>query len=523
MRARSRVLLGLVAVALVVFGVVADRALVENARAAERTDRADLDQRARLTALALRATLGRIEERLLAGALPPGVTTSHAALGSPAPASSRSYAAYARADLERLLDSVAHTGNGLPESVVAAIALQTDAARSHVAERLLSGLLPIRLEDVPYLTRVLDAASDPRVATLTNRLAREADRPPPAAPSFGRRRAFDGRIEGWTRTAIGVLAYEVPAATLLTLGEVGDRVSTSSLSDGRPGVPVPDVHDLAVSVIPDGWARIRVRSMRASLWIAIVLALGAVITIVRAVERESRTVAREKALLANITHELRSPLASIRVLAETLAQGRGNPVEYGTLVAEEGQRLEGLVEQALTAARIDEAPSFAPVDPREIVSSAVALIRARAAKRSVSIDCRLPSLPEACWDGPAVRRAVLNLLDNAVTHGRAGGQVAVSATVADEALHVAIADDGPGIARRNRRRVFERFVCGSSDSPGTGLGLYVVEQVARAHGGRIDLVSAEHRGCTFTLVLPLGAGRAHASKAFIGSVADGRL
>jgi len=68
---------------------------------------------------------------------------------------------------------------------------------------------------------------------------------------------------------------------------------------------------------------------------------------------------------------------------------------------------------------------------------------------------------------------------------------------------LSVADDGPGIARREQREVFGRFVRGRTDAPGTGLGLHVVEQVAHAHGGRVDLASEEGQGCVFTLRLPV--------------------
>ncbi len=113
-----------------------------------------------------------------------------------------------------------------------------------------------------------------------------------------------------------------------------------------------------------------------------------------------------------------------------------------------------------------------------------------------------PALPVCRWDGDAVRRAVLNLLDNAVAHGREGGRIEASAASEGEDVRLSIADDGPGIGRADRRRVFGRFERGRTEAPGTGLGLYLVEEVARAHGGRVDLVTAEGRGSTFSLVLP---------------------
>jgi len=127
----------------------------------------------------------------------------------------------------------------------------------------------------------------------------------------------------------------------------------------------------------------------------------------------------------------------------------------------------------------------------------------RAQRRSARIECRVePDLPKCRWDGEAVRRAALNLLDNAVAHGREGGRVEASVSSDGDEVRLSVADDGPGIGHTDRRRVFGRFERGRTDAPGTGLGLYLVEEVARAHGGRVDLVTAEGRGSTFTLVLP---------------------
>jgi signal transduction histidine kinase len=191
------------------------------------------------------------------------------------------------------------------------------------------------------------------------------------------------------------------------------------------------------------------------------------------------------------------------VLGETLAEGRGEPREYGTLVARESERLEALVERVLNLTRLEQLPRFGPVDPAELVRSAVTLVGPRAQRRTTRIECRVePALPECRWDGEAVRRALLNLLDNAVTHGREGGRVEVSAVSDGDEVRLSVEDDGPGIGRTERRRIFGRFERGRTEAPGTGLGLYLVEEVARAHGGRVDLVSAEEHGSTFALVLP---------------------
>jgi signal transduction histidine kinase len=97
---------------------------------------------------------------------------------------------------------------------------------------------------------------------------------------------------------------------------------------------------------------------------------------------------------------------------------------------------------------------------------------------------------------------VLNRIDNAIKHGRPQGLVEAGATADEREVWLSVRDDGPGIARHDQRRLFGRFQRGPTEAPGAGLGLYLVDQVARAHGGRVDLLAGQPHGCTFTLVLP---------------------
>jgi two-component system phosphate regulon sensor histidine kinase PhoR len=250
------------------------------------------------------------------------------------------------------------------------------------------------------------------------------------------------------------------------------------------------------------------------LWLSAIAGVVGLLVLRRALAREAHAVDRERAFLAGVTHELRTPLTTIRVLGETLAEGRGEPREYGALVARESERLEALVERVLTLTRIEQAPRFGRVDPAELLRSAVALVAPRAERRATRVECQAePGLPECRWDGEAVRRALLNLLDNALVHGREGGHVVVSASAKDGHVWLSVADDGPGIGRTDRRRIFGRFERGRTDAPGTGLGLYLVEEVARAHGGRVDLATAEGRGSTFTIALPARPPVAEAQEA----------
>jgi len=255
--------------------------------------------------------------------------------------------------------------------------------------------------------------------------------------------------------------------------------------------------------VPAAAARGRLLAARGALWVGVGACLLALLFVQRGLAREARAVAREKAFVAGVTHELRTPVTAIRVFGETLAEGRGDPREYGAMVAEESERLETLVERVLAATRMDEAPQLAAVRPGELLASVVHLMRPRAERRGVTLSVRAErDLGDAQWDADAVRRALLNLIDNAIKHGRASGEVEAGAAADGGDIRLSVRDDGPGIARRDRRRLFARFQRGATEAPGAGLGLYLVDQVARAHGGHVDLTTAEGQGCAFTLVLP---------------------
>jgi len=508
------------AAALAVVAAMADRALVGEAAAARAAALAGLDEQSRHAALAVRATMAQIEQALMAGRPAQGVATERLFAPPPRcvpPRGFTPYGARPRSELAELLSSAAATPSGLPEAVVARIALgpavpvSGAAGQPAVEDRLLAGELPVRPEDLPFLARRLGITSDPRVAVLGARLRLAPDAADvPTAPSFRRRLAGGSRIEGWTRSAGRLLRYEVPVATLLPRAGVSEQASLSRSGgedhEPRPlsrTVAVPDVEGLFVRVVPRLPGAFRLAALRAVLWLSAVAGVVGLLVLRRALAREARAVDRERAFLAGITHELRTPLTTIRVLGETLAEGRGEPREYGVLVARESERLEALVERVLTLTRVEQLPRFGTVDPAELVRSAVTLVEPRAQRRASHVDCRVePGLPECRWDGEAVRRALLNLLDNALTHGREGGHVVASASASGDQVALSVADDGPGIGRTDRRRIFGRFERGRTEAPGTGLGLYLVEEVARAHGGRVDLATAEGRGSTFTIVLP---------------------
>jgi signal transduction histidine kinase len=525
---RMSVLLGMLLATLFGFGVLADRALVGQANAAREATSAGADETARLAAVSVGAALTVIEQAAAAGRVPRNTESERLALPPPLAlpvALAFPYASLSRADLSRLLSSARTTPNGLPEAVVARLLLGETPSVSgaerppDVPELLLSGQLPVRPDDLPYLAERLGVGGDPRVATLQERLRLIPDASEiPSLPVF-RRRLKDGEaIEGWSRSASTVLRYRVPVAPLLQQAGVGLRATLASPADreafsrgtattGRGltrVVAVPDVEGFVLAVTPEVPGALRLAALRVVLLLCIVAGIAGLVAARRAFAREARAAAQEHAFLSSVTHELRTPLAAIRLLGERLADGRGDPRDYGSLVAQESQRLEDLVERVLAATRVEDAPRFAPVSPGALARSAADLMALRAERRGVAIELRAEDgLPEARWDADAVRSAILNLLDNAIKHGREGGHVELEVRAAGDQVRLAVSDDGPGIGCADRGGLFKRFVRGVTAAPGTGLGLHIVEQVVRVHGGRVDLVTEESRGTTFTLVLPV--------------------
>jgi signal transduction histidine kinase len=506
----------LISATLAAFGFLADRALEGQERRAREAAVTHAVETARLSAQSVRAALAQLEQRVLARDVPAGVVSERAHVPPPPSVPRPGMVAYGqrpRAELARLLGSTEASPSGVPEAVLARLALGESPGLSapgqvvpDVAERLLAGELPVRPEDLPWLARRLGVTDGRRVTTLVERLQQAPDPTHlPRAPAF-RRTLQQTRLEGWTLDGRQRVRYETTAAALIQLARLPDDATVAAEGGPAtdPSVAVPDVEGLRLRVPVRAPETRRWRLLRVALWLAVGASITFLVAIQRALAAESRATAREKTFLANVTHELRTPLAAIRLFGERLAEGRGEPRDYGALIAQESQRLESLVERVLALTRAGERPSFAPVDPVAILRSAVELIAPRAERREVRLTCRTAEgVPIATWDADAVRRAMLNLLDNAIQHGREGGAVEAGAAHDGDTVCLSVRDDGPGIGPRERRTVFGRFARGKTDAPGTGLGLHFVEQVAHAHGGRVDLTSEEGRGCVFTLRLPL--------------------
>jgi two-component system sensor histidine kinase SenX3 len=219
--------------------------------------------------------------------------------------------------------------------------------------------------------------------------------------------------------------------------------------------------------------------------------------------------------VANVSHELKTPMGALGLLAETLVAEEDPQVvrRLASRIQDEAFRVSRIIDDLLDLSRIEaeEAPPREPVPIGLVMAEAIERVRAAAEQRAVKIEVDEPDPPVAVV---AERRqlvsALYNLLENAVKYSYEGGLVRFSGQVHDGEVVFAVADQGIGIPARELERIFERFYRvekgRSRQTGGTGLGLSIVRHVAANHQGRVEVESREGEGSTFRLVVPLESG-----------------
>ncbi|HZV00282.1 MAG TPA: HAMP domain-containing sensor histidine kinase [Planctomycetota bacterium] len=245
-------------------------------------------------------------------------------------------------------------------------------------------------------------------------------------------------------------------------------------------------------------------------------ALGGVATF-RSVSRSLELARMKQDFVSNVTHELKTPLTSIRMYAETLSLGRARDdekkKEYLNHIIKESERLQRLIDDILDFARIGEGKQpyvLAEGDVTEVVLEAIDLFRHSATQRGFELYLDLPALgalPPVDLDRDALARSVLNLLSNAVKYSPDNRYVGVSVKREGDMIACAVSDKGIGIDRDDLDRIFDRFFRAGDHMtraiPGTGLGLSLVDEIVRAHGGQIRVESEKGKGSKFTILLPI--------------------
>ena len=238
--------------------------------------------------------------------------------------------------------------------------------------------------------------------------------------------------------------------------------------------------------------------------------IGAV-ALVDDVSEQHRLDAMRRDFVANVSHELRTPVGALSLLAETL-DGETDPEilrRFLGRIEDETVRLSRLIDDLLDLSRIEAGDDrdFEPVELAGVLHESIAGVREAAQHKRIEVTVETPDRPvHLLGDHSQLVSAITNLLENAVKYTEPGGDVACRMVTHGSEAAIAIVDTGIGIPQKDLHRVFERFYRvdqgRSSGSGGTGLGLAIVRHVAVNHGGRVEVVSQEGSGSTFTVILP---------------------
>jgi len=243
------------------------------------------------------------------------------------------------------------------------------------------------------------------------------------------------------------------------------------------------------------------------------LATGTVLALVF-VHREAALSNLQSDFVSKVSHELRTPLTSIRMFVETLQLKRvSSPAEVDAcfeVLNRETARLSNRIERLLDWGRMEAGKRVYRSElesVRDVIDAAVQAFDANHVGRREEVAVEVAAdLPPISVDRGALVDALVNLLTNAYKYSPERGKIRLTARSDDKHLRIAVIDQGIGIARREHRRIFDKFYRAnellSSEVEGSGLGLAIVRHVVNAHHGRIELESELGKGSTFTLVLP---------------------
>jgi signal transduction histidine kinase len=276
--------------------------------------------------------------------------------------------------------------------------------------------------------------------------------------------------------------------------------------------PAPEETDFAA----------RRRLLIAGMALLVLMASAASYFVVRAITREIAVARLQSDFVAAVSHEFRTPLTSLRQFTEMLQDSPALDDERRRVAyaaqARAAHRLTRLVESLLDFGRMEAGTHpyvFAPCDCVALVRAIVDDVREEAARSGHSIEVEAPQTLTCAFDEEALGRAFRNVLENAVKYSPDASGVHVGVETRGDTVAISVTDRGIGIPAAERTAVFTRFHRGAEARirgiKGTGIGLALVDEIVRAHKGRVEVISEVGQGSTFTLVLPLSQGAAETS------------
>lgn len=227
------------------------------------------------------------------------------------------------------------------------------------------------------------------------------------------------------------------------------------------------------------------------------------------VQRQLEVAKLKSEFVSTVSHELKTPLTSIRLLAERLLkltpQDYAKQKEYHGLILTQSYHLSHLIANILDFSRLEqegkERYKFEQTDLAKLLNQSIADYPTELTRPDCKLEIDLTAdLPLLYFDREAISRALVNLLDNALKFSPSGGIVRITAGKRAGEAFIEVADQGPGIEEKDRKKVFERFY---HTGKGTGLGLTLARHILEGHNGRVELESEIGKGATFRIILPL--------------------
>lgn len=398
----------------------------------------------------------------------------------------------------------------------------SSAQRVFLMKEMRAQGLPSQFVDFPTLegeelaVRLLETEPKPLSATTTLR--------PTSLPGVWALASSKGRVLALFRTET-ILAQKreflgqlkLPAGVRMEISPPGDNRSLNSVTQtASAGEQMPGWQLALVSTRPDPFKELANRQLMLYLWIGL-LVTGTVVVLAliagRLISRRLRLAGLKADLVAVVSHELKTPLSSMRLLVDTLLDDsvldHQKTREYLALIASENARLSLLIENFLAFSRMERnkySLEFAPVVVEDVVQEAVKA----SGQRFCAPGCQLhvevvPALPDIRADRGAMVTALVNLLDNAYKYTPGEKQISLRAFMAGHCVCFEVCDNGIGIPAQEIKKIFHEFYQAdwrlSRTGGGCGLGLSIVYFLIEAHGGSVRVSSEPGKGSTFTVAL----------------------